>query len=206
MKISYAILVCNEIDEIKKLIPHLLKYKREEDEIVVVIDKDSSTLEVIEYIEGLVNVGFCYRFHSLNGDFSQHKNYLNVLCEGDYIFNIDADEIPDSRLITLLPELLSSNSEVDAFWIPRVNIVSNITYEHIEKWGWTINSKGWINFPDAQLRLFKNDFNIRWENKVHERLTGYETISSLPNEEQYSLLHIKDIKRQEKQNSYYDTL
>jgi len=37
-------------------------------------------------------------------------------------------------------------------------------------------------------------------------LEGYKTLSYLPLEEEYSLYHPKTIDRQEKQNSYYDTL
>ena len=39
MVISYAITVCNELDEIKRLVPFLRQYKRPEDEICVLLDK-----------------------------------------------------------------------------------------------------------------------------------------------------------------------
>jgi hypothetical protein len=39
MKISFAITVCNELEEIKRLVPFLLKHKRINDEIVVLFDK-----------------------------------------------------------------------------------------------------------------------------------------------------------------------
>jgi hypothetical protein len=38
MKISYAITVCNELEEVKRLVNFLLSNKREEDEIVVLAD------------------------------------------------------------------------------------------------------------------------------------------------------------------------
>ena len=47
---------------------------------------------------------------------------------------------------------------------------------------------------------------IKWKNKVHEVLTGFEIMSTLPSEGEYCLLHPKKNNRQEKQNSYYDTL
>jgi len=41
MKISYAVTVCNEVQEIQQLLPHLSKHKREEDEVVVLFDREN---------------------------------------------------------------------------------------------------------------------------------------------------------------------
>ena len=38
------------------------------------------------------------------------------------------------------------------------------------------------------------------------KIVGYNTLSVLPMEEEYCLYHPKDIKRQEKQNAYYETI
>ena len=46
MKISYAITVCNELDEVTKLLNTLLKFRRKEDEIVILFDKGNGTAEV----------------------------------------------------------------------------------------------------------------------------------------------------------------
>ena len=43
MKISYAITVCNELEEIQRLIPLLKEIKRQEDEIVVLLDKPKAS-------------------------------------------------------------------------------------------------------------------------------------------------------------------
>ena len=50
------------------------------------------------------------------------------------------------------------------------------------------------------------DQNIGWINKVHERIVGFQNYTSLPSDEIYCIKHPKTIERQEKQNSYYDTL
>lgn len=63
-----------------------------------------------------------------------------------------------------------------------------------------------VSWPDYQWRIYRRSESIRWENKVHEKLVGYDTISNLPLVEELSLYHPKDIERQEKQNEYYDTL
>ncbi len=54
--------------------------------------------------------------------------------------------------------------------------------------------------------IYKNDGKIKWKNKVHEVLEGYDKYSELPNNEELCLTHKKTIKKQEKQNNYYATL
>lgn len=207
MKISYAIPVCNEIQEIQRLLDFLTHNKREQDEIVVVIDEDNGTEEVRTYVEYYASKhDFKVCYHSLNKDFATHKNFINSQCEGDYVFSIDADEMPDETLMKYLPEILESN-DVDAIWVPRINIVKGITDEYIARWRWTINEDGWVNWPnDPQLRVYKNKPEIKWKGKVHERITGFKTISRLPDEKEFALWHVKEIDRQEKQNDFYDTI
>jgi cellulose synthase/poly-beta-1,6-N-acetylglucosamine synthase-like glycosyltransferase len=137
MKISYAIPVCNEIEEIKRLLEFLIKTKRAQDEIVIVIDEQNGTEEVKDYVEDFAHEYLDLEdikvlYHPLNKDFATHKNFINVNCSGDYIFSIDADEMPDKTLIKYLPEILESN-DVDAIWIPRINIVNGISQQHIGK-------------------------------------------------------------------------
>jgi hypothetical protein len=205
MKISYAITVCNELEEIRSLIPFLLSNKREQDEIVVLFD-NKGTKEVWNYINKQEDKLTLTHSDKFNNDFSQWKNLLTKLCTGDYIFQIDADEIPNLTLIKHLPEILEINPEIDVLLVPRVNTVEGLTQEHIQKWGWVIDNQGWVNYPDFQWRIYKNTSSIKWVNKVHERLIGYKTISNLPQTEDYSLYHPKTIERQERQNNYYNTL
>jgi len=207
MKISYAITVCNEIDEIKHLVPLLLENIREEDEIV--IQQDNTNLDEVVYtylksqIEG-TNVKYVQ--HSLNGDFSQFKNNLTNNCTGDYIFQIDADEYPNDYLLATLPQILEFNPSNEVYFVPRVNTVEGLTQAHIQKWGWRVNEKGWVNFPDHQMRIWKNKPEIRWVNKVHEVLKGYKSYAALPSDEEMSLYHPKEIDRQEKQNEFYEKI
>ena len=207
MKISYAITVCNELDEITKLLNFLQLNIRKEDEIVIQYDESSVTSEVKEYIslmdmmhENHNVIGF-----PLNKDFASFKNNLKSNCSGDYIFQIDADEIPHAALIEYLPEVLTTNP-VDIVFVPRVNTVEGLTQSHIDKWKWNVNENGWVNFPDYQTRIYKNTDDVKWMNKVHERITGYDTFSNFPAEEQWSLYHPKQIDRQEQQNQFYETI
>ena len=58
------------------------------------------------------------------------------------------------------------------------------------------------------MRLFKLGKDIKWKNKVHEVLDNYQITTILPYEEHedFCLYHIKDIKRQEEQNKFYDLI
>jgi len=207
MKISYAITVCNEYEEIQKLISTLLLNIREEDEIVVLFDKKSGTAEVWEYLIELRKHEYIKLTpKTFKNHFADWKNYLTTLCVGDYIFQIDADEIPHEILLGYLPEMLENNPNNEVYLVPRVNTVEGLTDEHIKKWGWKVDDKGWVNYPDYQWRIWKNKPDIKWVNKVHERLEGFRTYATIPSTEQLSLYHPKGINRQEKQNAYYDTL
>ena len=206
MKISYAITVCNEFQEIQRLINFLVENKRSEDEIVVLFDSINGTSDVEEFLRAKsINGEFNWVPYKFDGHFANMKNHLTSLCNGDYIYQIDADEIVQEYVLRLLPQVLEVNN-VDAILVPRINLVKGITEEHINKWRWRKNKDNWINFPDYQWRIYKNNGKIKWKNKVHEVLEGYKSISHLPRESEWCILHEKTIERQEKQNAYYDTL
>lgn len=202
-KISYAITACNEHIELSKLITFLNKHKRPEDEIVIQVDSDSVTEEVLNIIKD--NKLKVNKFN-LNNDFASFKNNLKKICKGDYIFQIDADEIPSVETVANLHNILESNCDVDLFLVPRINIVQGLTEDHIEKWNWNLNEIGWVNWPDYQYRIFKNNFNIKWKNKVHEFIDGAQTGIQLPATPEYALTHIKSIQKQEKQNNLYEKI
>lgn len=206
MKISYAITVCNELHEIKRLLPLLIENKRIEDEIIILYDEKNGDSEVLDYLlpfNKLPNVQ-TWRGMVFVNDFAIWKNKLNGYCSGDYIFQLDADELITKELIVNLPEVIESNPEVDLFVFPRINTVKGITDEHVKKWGWRMDENGRINFPDWQGRLYKKGLN--WYGKVHEKIVGAKTYSLLPEDEGYCIIHEKTIERQERQNNYYNTI
>ena len=208
VNVTYAITVCNEIKEITTLVNFLHPRVQSEDEILIQYDEDGVTddvrgyLRIINDLHDNINViGF-----SLNKDFASYKNNLKNHAKGIFIFQIDADEMPNEYLITNMHDLLESNKDIDLFFVPRVNTVEGLTDEHIQKWGWNVNDKGWVNWPDVQTRIYRRTSEIEWEGKVHERIKGYNTMTYLPIEEEYALYHPKGIERQEKQNALYETI
>ena len=207
MKISYAITVCNELEEVKKLINFLHTNKCTEDEICVLLDKPKASQELIDWLYRYSSSDWItLKESSFQEHFADWKNELIKMCSGDFIFQIDADELPHENLIANLPSILEHNSAVDLYAVPRVNTVEGLTQEHIAKWRWNVNENGWVNWPDFQTRIYKNISEIKWVNKVHERISGHKQFAYIPMEEEWALYHPKTIERQEKQNNFYDTL
>jgi len=203
MKISYAILTHNEGEEIDRLLNFLVSNKRKEDEIVIVDDNstDDKTIEVLEKFKSEIVL----KTRNFDGDATQ-KNFLNSHCTGDYILQLDADEIMTADFIKMLPEILKTNETVDLFFVPRINTVEGLTQDHIDKWKWNVNDKGWVNFPDWQMRLYRNCEWVKWEGLLHSKIVGFKTYVALPTDELFCMLHPKEIDRQEAQNNLYDKI
>ena len=99
--------------------------------------------------------------------------------------------------------ILEVNENVDLIWIPRVNTVDGFTEDDVKRWGWRVTEKGWVNYPDYQARVFRNDKKIRWTRPLHEYITGCKTYAHLPPQEELSLYHPKTKEKQEAQNKFY---
>ena len=207
MIISYGITVHKEAEELKRLLDVLYKNIDDNDEIVVCVDgeDDAVRFELDIYSKKFYDDSRVIKVYQreLNKDFASQKNSVIENSIGDYVFHIDADEYPNEILINQLKQILTINN-VDLVWIPRVNTIDGMKDEHIKKWGWKVTEKGWVNYPDYQARVFKNDEKIRWERPLHEVIRGYKTYSHLPPHEELSLYHPKTIERQEEQNMFYN--
>ena len=205
MRISYAIPVCNEDKELDRLLAQLLFHETPNMEIVVQCDQGNTSPEVYRVLDKYSAFVRVIEF-PLKGNFAAFKNNLKKYCTGAWIFQIDADEYLSEGLIKNLPSVLQSNPTVDLFLVPRINTVEGLTQEHMNKWQWRVDEKGWVNFPDYQTRILQNSPQINWASKVHEVLTGHSNYVMLPADEEYSLYHPKGIERQERQNNFYSAL
>ena len=203
MRLTYAITVCNEARELNDLLSFLKRVKDEEDDINILIDSTKVTEDVRNVLkkhEGL-NVSeraFC-------GNFSNHRNYHTSLCTGEYIFVIDADEMPRENLIKNIKRIIvDSNAEL--LYVPRINICPGYTQKWLSKHSFKVNELGWINWPDYQGRVYKNNGIVKWTKGLHETITGSENTKSLGANPDLSLWHIKSVEKQELQDIFYKTL
>ena len=206
MKISYGITVHNEADELNKLLEVLVSNTDEEDEIVICDDfSNQETREVIDHwdLHSPDSKVIKHYTRKLDCNFADQKNSVIENSTGDYIFHIDADEYPNEILLQQLKQILEIN-DVDLVWVPRVNTIEGMEQQHIQKWGWRVSEKNWVNYPDYQARVFRNHKDIRWTRPLHEYITGCKTYSHLPPHEELSLYHPKTIEKQEEQNMFYN--
>ena len=194
------------MEEIKRLVPFILEHKRIEDEIVILYDEKNGNSEILDFLlpyNKLPNVQ-TWRSFDFRNNFADWKNLLNSYCRGEFVFQLDADEMISSHLIQNIYSIIDLNKNVDLYFVPRINTVQGLTDEHIQKWGWKINEKGWVNFPDFQGRIYRK--NMTWYGKVHEKIIGGQKFTSLPLDDEYCIQHHKTIERQEKQNNLYNNI
>ena len=195
MNISYAILVCNESKELYSLISFLIKVKDTNDEINILYDSlhgNDNVKSVLNYFKDSIIVNerdFC-------GDFAAHRNYHLSKCSGDYIFVVDVDEMPKEKLIKNIKQTIEKTN-ADLIMIPRINIHPGATQEWLNKCDYKVNEVDWINWPDYQGRIFKNDpSTIHYDKKLHEMISGATNIIALHDNPSLALWHIKTVDKQ----------
>ena len=201
MILSYAICVCNEHSELDSLLAFLEDVRpKTTTEIVILVDS-SKRNDLVESV--ILKYPAVKRFErEFGGHFAEHKNYLNNKCSGHYIFNIDADEIPQEKLMSAVYDI-ALKGEASVVYVPRINICPGYTERFLKRWNFNVNEAGWINWPDYQGRLYKK--GLFWTGKVHEKIQGTNTegLQAVPD---MALWHIKSVTRQNRQNTLYDIL
>lgn len=143
MNISYAVTVCDEFVEMRKLMNTLSKSIQLGDEIIILIDVSKpDSLPIKEWLVSY-NSTSLYNIKILEtefkGDFSAHKNLLSSYCSCEYIFQLDADELPPVELMSKLPSIVSAYPTVDLFYVPRINIVEGITLDYVNEQRWNVS-------------------------------------------------------------------
>lgn len=217
MLISYLITCSTETDTLRNLLNCVKGFKDEEDEIIILVDSGNLNLDtqqvISEFLSKHASPTIFYYEHNLNKNYSEHKNYGMSKCSGEYIFQIDGDEIPTEELVTNVKTIIESNPNVEAFWIPRVNLFKGVEEVHAKQWGWRLSMSKRFNVPivnayDPQCRLFLNELDrIKWEGRLHERIVGNKNYVFIPDEnETLALLHIKTIEKQLETNRRYNEI
>jgi glycosyltransferase involved in cell wall biosynthesis len=140
VKVSFAITTHNETQCLRKLLEQVFSIKTVLDEVVI-LDDNSTNEETKSILAWAVENRARVFYHSLNGDFATHKNYMTDSCKNEFIFNIDADELLDENLAKKFREILAVNQEVDMFRLPRINTVQGLTLNHITQWHWQISAQ-----------------------------------------------------------------
>ena len=194
MKITYTIQVCNESRELYSLLNFLSKTIDDEDEINVVVDSNRITdrvESVLEHFKERITV-----FKRPFDNFCINSNFHIEQATGEYIFGLDADEMPQELLIKNLKNIIKeSGAEIIA--VPRINIDPGYTEAFLERCNYKINDVGWINWPDFQTRIFKKCDHIKWTDEMHTKLSGTNKAVALKPEPKLAMWHIKSIEKEE---------
>ena len=174
MRVTFAIGVCDEARELDDLLYFLVgaqKVIESGDEVNVLVDTKRVTPHVQEVLRRYPTIVTCER--AFDGDFSAHRNYHIERCAGETVFMLDADEIPQPKLIEIAREF----SE-DILYVPRLNVVPGYSPEFLARHKFKVSSAGYIN-----TRTFRAAYSAaagyQVDRKVHEKLTGNDRVFML---------------------------
>jgi len=213
ISLSYLITIKNEDSTLKNLLERIISLIEPSDEIIILDDfsDNSKTKQILLEYSNKINVRVCQ--HALDNDYGSHKNYGIEQCNGDFIFAIDADELPPETLLgENLHALLEENPGIEAYAIPRINDFRGVTELDARQWGWKLDisptyERMRVNFPDYQFRIFLRSYpRISYKRRLHEKIEGYSKYCILPANEDYALYHDKTIEKQRETNGVYNIL
>jgi len=135
--ISYLVTTKNTGYSLQILLERLAKYS--ENNECIILDDYSDDQDTLQVLNNLNNNTFFKVFkHNLNRNYSEHKNYGKKQCQGQYIFQIDDDELPSETLLENLKDLIELNKDIELFWLPRINDFKGVTDIEAKKWRWRL--------------------------------------------------------------------
>jgi glycosyltransferase involved in cell wall biosynthesis len=213
MKVTYLITCSNEVGTLDRLFDTLYAVLGE-DELFILQDDTKVCQETTDLIMQFFDDNrVSYYKHPLNNDYGGHKNFGIEKAKGDFIFQIDGDELPPEALLgENLHALLEGNPAIEAYAVPRINDFRGVNDSHAKQWGWRLTksptyNRPVVNWPDYQWRIFKRDYpRISFTRRLHEKIEGYGANTILPAHEEYALYHDKTIETQIKTNLRYNQM
>jgi glycosyltransferase involved in cell wall biosynthesis len=148
MKLSVTIIALNEEKNIRRCMDSVRTFV---DDVVVVVDTRSSdrTAEIAKKLGARV-------FRKKFDNFADQKNFASQKARGDWILSLDADEVIPFELAREIEKAIAT-SDVDAYLIPRRNIILGAEIKHT-RWS-----------PDKHIWLWRKSRG-KWMGDVHEEV------------------------------------
>ena len=205
ISVCFAITVCDEYEELRNLLNAIIPYVCANDEILIQGDEGNTTEKVKNVIAEYSKSITKFVEFPLNHNFGEYKSHLAKQTNCQYIFQIDADELPNPYLMRHLHRILYNN-KLDLIRIARINLMIEDNEDFI-LWDNYNRHKNIspLNFPDYQRRIYRNSPTISWTHTIHEKIIGFKTVAYLPPKPKYSLLHCKHWKKQiERDNQIFN--
>ena len=167
-KVSVALAVFNEESNLKTCLNSVKDLAWE----IVIVDGGSKdkTLDIAkEFDAKIIRTNNPPVFHI-------NKNKAIDVSSGDWILQLDADEIVTKELVEEIIKVTALKSNVNGYWIPRKNFFLG---RFLTKGG---------QYPDYTLRLYKRGFGRLPATDVHEQAVVEGKVGFLKND----LLHLRD--------------
>ena len=167
-QISICLAVFNEEDYLRECLESVKDLAFE----IVIVDGGSTdkTLDIAKEFNAMViQTDNPVNFHI-------NKNKAIDAAGGDWILQLDADEIVTKELGMEIKKNISKESSINGYWIPRMNYFLG---RFLKKGG---------QYPDYTLRLYKNGLGRLPAKDVHEQAKVLGKASYLKN----NLLHLRD--------------
>lgn len=168
IKLSVVLAVYNEEDNLKKCLDSVEKIANE----IVVVDGGSKdkTLEIAQQFGAkIIQITNPTNFHI-------NKNKAIDAASGDWVLQLDADEVATEELSKEIRLLLLKDEKFNGYWIPRRNFFLG---RFLKKGG---------QYPDYTLRLYKRGKGRLPAKDVHEQAVVEGEVGFLKND----LLHLRD--------------
>lgn len=184
-KISVVLAVFNEEDNLRNCLESVKDFAWE----IVVVDGGSTdkSLDIAkEFGARIIKTNNPPVFHI-------NKNKAIDASRGDWILQLDADEIVSEELAKEITEVISSESDINGYWIPRKNYFLG---KFLSKGG---------QYPDYTLRFYKRGKGHLPAKDVHEQAAVEGKVGYLKN----NILHFRDknfSEYMERFNRYTDLL
>lgn len=166
--ISVVLAVYNEEDSLLNCLNSVKNLAKE-----IVVADGGSTDKTIE-IAKKFNAKIIHADNPLN--FHINKNIAIDSALGDWVLQLDADEVATDKLAREIKKAVSSGSDINGYWIPRKNFFLG---RFLTKGG---------QYPDYTLRLYKKGKGRLPAKGVHEQATVEGNVGYLQND----LLHLRD--------------
>lgn len=167
-KISVVLAVYNEEENLRRCLDSVKDLAWE----YVIVDGGSTdkTIEVAsEYGARIIKTINLPNFHI-------NKNKAIGAAKGDWILQLDADEVVSKELVEEIKKVISKDSNVNGYWIPRKNLFLGI---FLTKGG---------QYPDYTLRLYRKGKGHLPAKDVHEQAIVEGKVNTLKS----NILHLRD--------------
>ena len=146
--LSLCMMVKNE----QKYLPYCLAsiYKYCDEIIIVDTGSTDRTIEIAEAFGAYVIQA------PWKNDFSLIRNIAQSSAKSDWIIWLDGDEVLSEHGAKKIKQQLVCDSSADFFLLARVNFWKDLKHA--------------FAYPDSQYKLYRNNINLQWFNKIHEKI------------------------------------